>query len=1520
MFKKSLSCFLIICFVTTLIGPKAHASVLGLPAPGAMVNLSPAFEPAMLKGVTVHKDNPFLFDFIVDVGQDKLTGAPLKEEGEKLIKYFMAGLTIPEKDLWVNLSPYEKDKITTDALGQTELGRDLLAQDYLLKQITASLIYPEDQLGKKFWDRVYAKSQQMFGTTEIPINTFNKVWIMADKAEVFERNQTAFVVGQHLKVMLEEDYLALQKNTKPGTASDSSNVSAQIVREIVLPELEKEVNSGKNFANLRQIFNSIILASWYKNNLKQSVLNQAYSGQSSVKGIDLEDPTVKQKIYDQYLAAYKKGVFNLVKEDSATSAARKYFSGGMRPGAASNPAMSTDAALLAKSLPINRAMVSFETGLNADAAIIVHEIMRNRDDNKHVFNENVNLSVDWFTSDHFDHVFFQHNSEGKKYDPIGIMIDKEGSRIFAADNFAVIFKGPRTQGLDIYWVQENSLHKVNLRTLKSIPDDVKYDLFSNGKINKLQDVTVTAEGIVRLVYKDKTIAEFSLEAMDREIRVSKEYVMRKNAKFWYQNHDAAMNVALDNFLKGHPGRPTDEAMVTEVSKFIGDLKKIPQEYLSSLVEEKAWALTKSQKDQLLRMLNAIRGLNETDEARLLDVLREQGYTMAEFEALVDNLTTYFSNLKATDGLTVNIEALKKDYLHKALWSLGLFLVMENAFIVSKNESVKDVLRVAMLGGGLASIIYFFHYFLTDESQTLSRQDFARMAGEFIMQTPYVQIRGASIKQVKEVLTKEMMDWLNDKKFIRGSALKTVSDEMLKFVNIKESTKVSEKGRYYIDAAPMNRESVDAAMNVSANFKPMTLELNIDKAENLGVVDNKQFEEIPIQLSKSRPKIDRLLGEQPPSYEKASVVTALFGPSARSRVIALYTKRQDKNPSHLIGLDGSAVFWGHKYITAKGEKGRWTLSFSHFDNIVPMINKSTRTLVLTRTADSAMLSAYQLLLGVHFLSMGVLASAIAKSHGELMSGKNATTIEEKRKYYKLFKNDIYHIIGALTTLTSGLGLAAMSKTNIDVAPWLAGLIGITGSMIGGGITGFGPFAKELYQASLDAQDINDPKLRNLENFIGNPYRKLFYYSQWPVFVFLTYLGYYKPVPSFWPVEKLHNFLQNSHVSFQYILPATTLAAGALTGIALSKLFTKTNPQTGVGKFDINDFAMSVEEIRQKNDYQINRGIILSRTGFTTGLINNTDLDGLIFYNIYQSRKPNIGELIDKATARVFGVDEKLAIIFKGRNSQGLAFYWSPDQYSLHKVNLRKLKSIPQIVQNKLFGLENRITKIKDIEIKGGQLILVFEDLLVIALPLNDIQKELASEVEYGSLENAKSWYQNHDAAMRSVSLRNGSTEKGELVAITSLALRGLPRETLVEFREVIRNPNFKISDKSRRILKDKALMENNGSVQSSIKNVVLSAVQDEGEDTKLVNPLKPVDEAMVHTRGGIDLNTASGMQWKVTQDSQGVDMTIDPALIEKYKREGIKQLSPVIFRITPVVSIWPLVGLKEPTESELLAGV
>ena len=98
--------------------------------------------------------------------------------------------------------------------------------------------------------------------------------------------------------------------------------------------MNKEVNQGQNFAQLRQIYNSLILAIWYKRKIKDSILSRVYANKNKVKGTEYSDNLNAQSIYQRYLQAFKKGAYNYIKEeqDPVTQQIqpKKYFSGGMR--------------------------------------------------------------------------------------------------------------------------------------------------------------------------------------------------------------------------------------------------------------------------------------------------------------------------------------------------------------------------------------------------------------------------------------------------------------------------------------------------------------------------------------------------------------------------------------------------------------------------------------------------------------------------------------------------------------------------------------------------------------------------------------------------------------------------------------------------------------------------------------------------------------------------------------------------------------------------------------------------------------------------------------------------------------------------------------------------------------------------------------------------------------------------------------------------------------------------------------
>ncbi|MDP8212215.1 MAG: methyltransferase domain-containing protein [Candidatus Zapsychrus exili] len=313
-FIKKISLFVLFFFCFGLIVPPRPSAQ---PIQAQIIATNSGVNPTLIKGLNVFPDNPFRFDFIIDRGLGSMAeGLEFKVESEKLIKYFLAALTVPEDDLWVNLSPIEEDRVISEDFGKTEMGRQLLIQDYLLKQVTSSLMHPEGELGKKFWNEIYGQAQNRYDLSDIETDVLSKVWIMPSEAEVYEHDNTVFIISAKLKVFLKEGY-------------EESN----IIKEIIIPELERQVNEDETFAPLRQVYHSLILAAWYKQVFKTSIINKIYSDKNKIAGVNPNDPEFKEKIYQDYMKTFKEGVYNHIKEEYDPKAKsivpRKYFSGGV---------------------------------------------------------------------------------------------------------------------------------------------------------------------------------------------------------------------------------------------------------------------------------------------------------------------------------------------------------------------------------------------------------------------------------------------------------------------------------------------------------------------------------------------------------------------------------------------------------------------------------------------------------------------------------------------------------------------------------------------------------------------------------------------------------------------------------------------------------------------------------------------------------------------------------------------------------------------------------------------------------------------------------------------------------------------------------------------------------------------------------------------------------------------------------------------------------------------------------------
>lgn len=101
-------------------------------------------------------------------------------------------------------------------------------------------------------------------------------------------------------------------------------------------------------------------------------------------------------------------------------------------------------------------------------------------------------------------------------------------------------------------------------------------------------------------------------------------------------------------------------------------------------------------------------------------------------------------------------------------------------------------------------------------------------------------------------------------------------------------------------------------------------------------------------------------------------------------------------------------------------------------------------------------------------------------------------------------------------------------------------------------------------------------------------------------------------------------------------------------------------------------------------------------------------------------------------------------------------------------------------------------------------------------------------------------------MQTAKLKNGTVEAVPLISVTMMALKNLMESspiTLSELAEVCKDKNHKTFGNTGVVLKDLALMQPNGRIHSSIQNVVLSAIEGEGLEMHLTNPVEVKDEEL-----------------------------------------------------------------------------
>ncbi|MFH1457814.1 MAG: phosphoglycerate kinase [Candidatus Omnitrophota bacterium] len=276
------------------------------------------------------------FKVMLDKGDTKnLTDTQLNASNKVLMNYFLIGVTLPNDSFWVNLRPDSEDNIIDNYLAKTDVGKVMLEADLQLKKDTARFTSPQTPEGREYWTKLYKKAEELYGYENVSIPALTRPWIVPNEIIVRETAGSAYIYKATLKVMLEQDYLkdSSDYNFKDTRSRLLNEYSSQLIRELILPKLTKEVNLSKTYAPLRQAYYSLIFSRWFKTRFA----NQTGQYASLIDSSNLTNLTSKTSwSKDTYFQAYKnsfaKGEYNISEtvHTPTGQVIRTYFSGGIK--------------------------------------------------------------------------------------------------------------------------------------------------------------------------------------------------------------------------------------------------------------------------------------------------------------------------------------------------------------------------------------------------------------------------------------------------------------------------------------------------------------------------------------------------------------------------------------------------------------------------------------------------------------------------------------------------------------------------------------------------------------------------------------------------------------------------------------------------------------------------------------------------------------------------------------------------------------------------------------------------------------------------------------------------------------------------------------------------------------------------------------------------------------------------------------------------------------------------------------
>lgn len=252
---------------------------------------------------------------------------------------FFTWLTLPSQTHWVNLNPNEPDRIIDAQFARTEAGRILLEADLAMKKSLARAMHPDTPSGAAVW----LEFDNLFGNRPDADYCFSfRQEIVPAPATVSETASELYILDAPLRIEAVSQFY-------PGYSCgpNDSTMEArkqELYRRVIVPIVEREINTTPEYAPLRRVYYSRVAAEWFKRRAaagQQTAFNDLIDRRKLDPWV-VNPPWSPRPVFDDMVRSLTQGEFRVErpKETGGVKWTRIYSFGGVnfsRPESRSVP-------------------------------------------------------------------------------------------------------------------------------------------------------------------------------------------------------------------------------------------------------------------------------------------------------------------------------------------------------------------------------------------------------------------------------------------------------------------------------------------------------------------------------------------------------------------------------------------------------------------------------------------------------------------------------------------------------------------------------------------------------------------------------------------------------------------------------------------------------------------------------------------------------------------------------------------------------------------------------------------------------------------------------------------------------------------------------------------------------------------------------------------------------------------------------------------------------------------------------